>query len=343
MEQISLALINGRHTQISDTDTIRGTLPLSVYDPQGVGSDAFARASHTGTQLLNTISDAGTSAGLNAGTGAGELAPLDGQGRLQILDGSNLFNVPPDPLQGLSDTVITDVGNKDIIAWDSSSSKYINQTIAELGIQPSADKGQASGYCPLGADVKVPTQYLPDSILGAVKYQGVWNATTNIPALSDGSGDQGFYFKVSIAGTTSVDGESDWQIGDWIVSNGTAWEKVDNTDLVSSVAGRTGAIALVQADIAGLTILDTPTFASLHLTDALTTGGTVNNRDMVADGAKLDLIDDEANNYIHPTDPGSIHIPTGGNPGQRLANDGSGKAKWRSDSNVKRLYFSYLM
>lgn len=34
----------------------------AVYDPQGIAGDAFARANHTGTQTLSTISDAGTAA-----------------------------------------------------------------------------------------------------------------------------------------------------------------------------------------------------------------------------------------------------------------------------------------
>ena len=43
---------------------------------------------------------------------------------------------------------------------------------------------------------------------------------------------------------TSVSGTTDWQIGDWIVSNGSAWDKIDNTDSVSSVNGATGAVTI---------------------------------------------------------------------------------------------------
>jgi hypothetical protein len=32
-------------------------------------------------------------------------------------------------------------------------------------------------------------------------------------------------------------------VGDWLVSNGTTWDKLDHTDAVVSVAGLTGAIA----------------------------------------------------------------------------------------------------
>lgn len=43
-----------------------GDMAASVYDPQNIQHDAFARANHTGTQTLATISDAGTAAASDA-------------------------------------------------------------------------------------------------------------------------------------------------------------------------------------------------------------------------------------------------------------------------------------
>ena len=103
---------------------------------------------------------------------------------------------------------------------------------------------------------KVPTSQLPDAVLGALSYQGTWNATTNTPAIpAAAAGNKGHYYVVAVAGTTSIDGEADWNIGDWIVSSGAVWSKVDNSDKVSSVAGRTGAVVLTQADV-GITDTD---------------------------------------------------------------------------------------
>jgi hypothetical protein len=60
---------------------------------------------------------------------------------------------------------------------------------------------------------------------------GFWNASTNTPTLSDGSGtENGEYYVVSVAGTTSLDGEDDWSPLDWVVFNGTTWEKIDNSE-----------------------------------------------------------------------------------------------------------------
>jgi len=84
---------------------------------------------------------------------------------------------------------------------------------------------------------------------GALVYQGTWNASTNTPALASGVGTQGYYYVVSVAGSTNLDGITDWQVTDWAVFNGTAWQKIDNTDGVVSVNGQTGVVVLTAANV----------------------------------------------------------------------------------------------
>lgn len=116
--------------------------------------------------------------------------------------------------------------------------------------EKQSNKGVANGYTPLNASSKIDATYLPDSILGQVNYQGTWNASTNSPSIpSASSSNKGYYYIVNVAGTTTINGINDWQIGDWIISNGTTWSKVDNTDAISSFNGRTGAITLVSTDV----------------------------------------------------------------------------------------------
>ena len=84
---------------------------------------------------------------------------------------------------------------------------------------------------------------------GALSYQGTWDALTNNPALSSGVGVKGYYYVVSVAGSTNLDGITDWQLGDWAVFNGTIWQKIDNTDAVVSVNGQTGVVVLTAANV----------------------------------------------------------------------------------------------
>lgn len=99
-----------------------------------------------------------------------------------------------------------------------------------------------------GAHRKVTYGELIDGVIGGVEYQGTWNATTNTPALVPSTGTKGHYYVVSVAGSTNLDGITDWKISDWVIFNGTAWEKVDNTDQVTSVFGRQGAIVAETSD-----------------------------------------------------------------------------------------------
>lgn len=69
-----------------------------------------------------------------------------------------------------------------------------------------------------------------------LKFLGYWNAATNTPQLSSGSGTNGYYV-VSVPGTTNLDGETDWQEKDWVVFGGTSWRKIDNTDKTDQIIG----------------------------------------------------------------------------------------------------------
>lgn len=153
-----------------------------------------------------------------------------------------------------------------------------------IGAEAEANKAQANGYAGLDGTGKVPTAQLPASVLGAISYQGAWNATTNSPAIpAAASGNKGWYYKVSVDGTTAISGISDWQIGDWIISNGAAWDKIDNTDQVVSVAGLAGtitsaalksALAVVLADISdasanGRSLLAAASYAAMKTLLAL--------------------------------------------------------------------------
>ena len=93
------------------------------------------------------------------------------------------------------------------------------------------------------------TQNQISALLGGVIFKGVWNANTNTPTLVSSVGTQGWYYIVNVAGTTNLNGITDWQVGDWAIFNGTVWDKVDNTDAVSSVNGFTGAVSLTTDNI----------------------------------------------------------------------------------------------
>jgi hypothetical protein len=90
-------------------------------------------------------------------------------------------------------------------------------------------------------------------------FQSNWNASTNspaIPAASAANKDQ--FYRVTTAGTTSIDGIANWKVGDWIWSTGTVWIRLANSSgdsldiLTIGVNGQT-VFAISQLPINPLT------------------------------------------------------------------------------------------
>ena len=87
---------------------------------------------------------------------------------------------------------------------------------------------------------KVATTAFVQDAIGTIPaglvFQGTWNATTNSPSLSSGTGTTGHFYIVSVAGSTDLDGITDWKVGDWavFVEQGASdqWEKVDNSSVL---------------------------------------------------------------------------------------------------------------
>ena len=102
-------------------------------------------------------------------------------------------------------------------------------------------------YPPLNLNNKIPEEYLPDSVLGQVEYKGTWNASTNLPNIGLATASKGHYYVVNTQGTFET---IEFHVGDWIISNGTSWEKVDNSESVYDVFGRKGQIVAQEGDYA---------------------------------------------------------------------------------------------
>jgi hypothetical protein len=130
----------------------------------------------------------------------------------------------------------------------TASSTIPNTDITGLGTASTKDAGVANGVATLDAGGKVPTSQIP--LQGDLNYQGTWNATTNTPTLTSSVGTKGYYYVVDVAGSTNLNGITSWNIGDWAIFNGSIWEKVDNTDAVTSVNGQIGTVVLTTTNIA---------------------------------------------------------------------------------------------
>ena len=198
----------------------------------------------------------------NGGTGAATLTGyVKGNGTSAMTAAST---IPNTDVTGLG-TISTQNANNVSITGGSISGTTVS------GYIPTTEKGVANGVATLDSGGKVPVSQIP--ALGDLNYQGTWNASTNTPTLTSSVGTKGYYYVVSVAGSTNLNGITDWQIGDWAVYNGSAWQKIDNTDAVTSVNGYTGTVVLNYSDVGAFPATSTTGSGNV----VLATGATLNN------------------------------------------------------------------
>lgn len=122
--------------------------------------------------------------------------------------------------------------NKVIVEGDKS--------LADYDIQP------AGNYAHLNENGKVPLEELDDSLLGNLQFQTLWDTENNNPQLPLVPTQKGQYWIVSNGGERFG---LTFNTGDWLVAGDGVWQKVDNSDAVTSVNGKIGNVILTSNDI----------------------------------------------------------------------------------------------
>lgn len=107
-----------------------------------------------------------------------------------------------------------------------------------------------SQFATLDGNGTLTDEQVPVRLNGNVRNMGQWDANTNTPGIPYGAFTKGYYYEVAVAGTTLIDGISQWDVGDWIVSNGVTWKRLKNGAGVNSFAGLQGDVTAANAKIA---------------------------------------------------------------------------------------------
>ena len=125
-----------------------------------------------------------------------------------------------------------------------NADKLINEAIVSVD-------NKLKNKADLDSDGKVPINQLPDSILGNVKYQGLWDVVNNEPRLVNGDTSKNGWYYIAI--NEGVQLGFEFNPGDWVINNNGHWEKVDNNDSVKLVNGKKGIVVIGIDDIPNLT------------------------------------------------------------------------------------------
>jgi len=103
---------------------------------------------------------------------------------------------------------------------------------------PFSQKGVATGVATLGVDGRLTTEQIPSSLTGAITFQGGWNAFTNTPALSNGTGITGYQYIVTVGGDRNLGaGNVVYASGDTVTYGANVWNRVSGSSPISSISG----------------------------------------------------------------------------------------------------------
>ena len=153
---------------------------------------------------------------------------------------------------GIKSTVTIEGTDKEIVVSETTGNNGTIKFKFPGGGFTAPDGSSATTQSNSDNSTKLATTAYVDSMIATVPaglvFKGSWNANTNTPTLSSGTGTVGNYYIVSVAGNTNLDGITDWEVGDWAVftddgaGGADQWDKIDN----SSTLGGSGTAGQVS-------------------------------------------------------------------------------------------------
>jgi hypothetical protein len=115
-----------------------------------------------------------------------------------------------------------------------------DNTIQTTAGIPLTQKGNGLGVATLDSNGYLTAAQIPPSLTGGVLYKGAWDASTNTPALANGSGTAGWEYSISVAGTQNLGaGSQAYAQGGFVIYNGTVWSYVPPSGLFTSLTAGT--------------------------------------------------------------------------------------------------------
>lgn len=270
----------------TDTEASTGTSEVLAINPKQLATKVTANTAITGATHTKITYDSKGLVTSGADLSASDIPNLTlskitdvtaTAAEVNVLDGITASTAELNILDGVTATA-SEINVLDGITASTTELNYVDGVTSSIQTQFSnkLDKKPDGTNDLIDSGNKVSATYLPDYILGQMLYAGTFapstatatlstNAKTKLGTSSDTivltndttpvtgySANEGNYYLCSGNGTFA---SISLLVGDWLVSTGSGWNKVDNTDAVTGVKGnaessyRTGNINITADNV----------------------------------------------------------------------------------------------
>lgn len=228
----------------SSNATVQANAALASAKDAAAAQTA-AKASADAAATSKTATDTKAAEAAASATAASTSASTAGTKATEASASATAASGSKDTAKSYADNAGFSAAAADSSKTQAASSKDLAQQFANAPINVQVSPGQYSAY-----------HWSEQARLisaGALIYRGLWSAAAGTYPASPKLGD---FYVVSVAGTA---GGVKFAKGDMLLFDGDVWDRIDNQQVVTSVAGRTGNVVVSIADLAGLqTALNSP-------------------------------------------------------------------------------------
>jgi len=215
-------------------DSTGGNNSYSVWGSYAARGTVAAPSAVKANDILSRISSNGYGT-TTWGSGGTRIESVALENFTDSAKGSKI-NFWTTPVGSIVSQLVASVNSVGLVA--NSVQFSTDSTVQTTAGIPLTQKGVAQGVATLGIDGRLTTAQIPSSLTGAIVFQGGWDASTNTPTLSNGTGVTGYQYLVTVGGTRNLGaGSVTYAPGDTVTYGAGVWNYTQSYSPISSVSG----------------------------------------------------------------------------------------------------------